>query len=107
MFNIFRSKSSNRIWKVHGEDRYFKRLDNNDWAEFANGRQVYQFKFVRSYDDVVILKKTDGSYYKLDSSKLQIGWSEDSFNVEQSGTWVSESALNQPRQCILYAFVNF
>ena len=78
------------IWKVRGEEKYFKKQNNTDWVEYHNGRQVFSFKFVKSSGDVVVLKKTDGSYLKLSYTELLMGWGEDSYNrQEYQGTWVS------------------
>ena len=84
---------STGIWKVRGEEKYFKKLSGSDWGEFVNGRQVFSFKLVKSYGDVVILKKTDGSYLKLSSNELLMGWGEDSYNRrEYFGNWVNSDS---------------
>ena len=72
--------SATTIWKVDGENKYFKRLNSSDWAEYHNGRHVFSFKFVRSQGDEVILRKTDGSYLKFNSRELLMGWGENSYN---------------------------
>ena len=68
------------IWKVRGEEKYFKKLNGKDWGEFAYGRQVFSFKFVKNDGDDVVLVKTDGSYLKLTSSQLLMGWGEDDYS---------------------------
>jgi len=45
------------VWKVNGEDKYFKRVSDTKWAEYVNGRHVFDFDFLGNDGDVVYLKK--------------------------------------------------
>ena len=62
----------NYVWKVNNEDKYFKSLGGGSWGEFANGRQVFSFSEVSRNGDQLVLRKTDGSLLRFDSSKVTI-----------------------------------
>ena len=98
---------STGTWKVTDEEKYFKKLNGSDWAEFVNGKKAYSFVFIRSFGDTVILRKTDGSYLKLTPTELQMGCSENNYNrVEYYGSWVKQKQKNSSSRKIMTKSVN-
>lgn len=90
------------VWKVNGEDKYFKRVSDTKWAEYANGRHVFDFEFLGSDGDVVYLKKSGWlMWLRLDSERIIYGESRDDLDKHlywggwQSGSDSSSSQLRQ------------
>lgn len=63
---------NNAVWKVDGENKYFKPLSGDNWGEFVNGKQVFSFTLISKNGENVRLRKTDGSILDFDSKKVYI-----------------------------------
>jgi hypothetical protein len=64
--------NSGAIWKVNGENKYFKNLSGDNWGEFVNDKQVFSFTLISKDGPKVTLKKSDGSILDFDSEKVFI-----------------------------------
>ena len=90
------------VWKVNGEEKYFKKINDTQWAEYDNGRHVFNFEFLGNSGDAVYLKKVGWlMYLKLDSSSIIYGESRpiDLDKYLYDGTWVevNNSQVSQNR----------
>jgi hypothetical protein len=59
-------------WKVTGENKYYKQINEIKWAEYEglNGKRLNKYKFLSKNNDVIsLIKKSDGSILRLDNCK--------------------------------------
>jgi hypothetical protein len=87
------NQDSSAVWKVNGEEKYFKRVSDTKWVEYDNGRHVFDFDFL-SYDgDAVYLKKCGWlMWLRLDSDRIIYGESLDKLDKHLYwGGWQSST----------------
>lgn len=78
-------------WKVNGEEKYFKKENDHRWAEYVNGKRVFDFEFMGTSGDAVYLKKVGWlMYVRLDSNSFIYGESPNNLDKHlYNGTWVN------------------
>jgi CRP-like cAMP-binding protein len=78
------------IWKVNGEDKYFKRESASRWAEYVNGQKKFEFEFLGQQGDSIYLRKIGWlMYLRLNSNSIIYG--EHQSNLDKylcAGSWV-------------------
>lgn len=79
-----------RVWRVHPDERYFERIDNSEkWREMFDGICVFSFAFVKRNGDETVLLKNDGSFLRLNSKSLHMGYAMHECNrLSYFGTWI-------------------
>ena len=65
-----KSMAKTNVWKVQGENKYYKQINELKWAEYVDGKRVNKYKLLSKSNDVIsLIKKSDGSILRLDSCK--------------------------------------
>lgn len=79
------------IWKVQGENKYFKKISDTHWAEFENGNHVFDFDYIKHDGNSVYLKKRGWlMYLKLGPNNIIYGESPDNLDKHlYNGSWVN------------------
>lgn len=88
------------IWKVQGEDNFFKQVSGNEWVQYVNGQGVNSYKLVPAKGDDLILQRGDGAVLYFDAQQVVIKTSESAKPTRlYIGTYINESAMRQtPKQ---------
>lgn len=88
--SVVMNPKNKKLWKVDGEDKYFKYVSDEEWIEYENGKEVFSFKFMKEEGDAVYLKKKGWLMYVcIDSKYFRYG--ECPFSLDKylfSGTWI-------------------
>jgi hypothetical protein len=79
------------IWKVHGENKYFKKMSDTHWAEFDNGRHVFDFDYISHDGSNVYLKKRGWlMFLRLGPNNIIYGESQNNLDKHlYNGGWVN------------------
>ena len=79
-------------WKKNGNEHYFSKISETNWAETVDGRRAFKFDFVERNGDKVVLFAADRDFYlKIDSSSVRFGQTKDKAdeNLLYEGKWLN------------------
>ena len=89
------NNKSNILWKVKGENKYFKADSNTNgtkWSEYYNGIKVSSFELINQIDDTLTLKETDGSILVFNYNMCTING-----HYLYSGYWLTNQNNLKPK----------
>ncbi len=85
--------------KNSDHDQYFEKVSSTKWVEFKNSIKIAEYNEISLQDEIVILKKSDGIFYKLTESKGFWSSIESSIiNYLSEGKWKKNSQLENQSQ---------